>query len=284
VVSAMLLLFYGLSFYSGAIYFAALDITHALFIIAAVFIPLGTASIVACAIAGALYGAYVAQFEILSGGIPLGLAIIALLVGSSAPDPRAFVRNTSVIVVAFCAAIVFCFVIKLGVGSLAEGADLFAHHMPALFRRLRGSISQETPPQQLKLFAEYAEYPFGQIVYLIRIYYPWSRIIGWGSQVFGSILVVSGLIALVYATVRVAALRRAAGFRVPPQLLGCWLGIGFLVAWVAIFWNHTLIHPFFMARILVIPVMCGAVALVVGRQTLFRTGPHRSGARPPVGA
>jgi hypothetical protein len=249
-----------------------LDITHAIFIIAAVLMPLGTASIVACAIAGALYGAYVAQFDILSGGIPLGLVIISLLVGSSAPDPRAFVRNTSTIVMAFCAAIVFCFAIKLGVASLAEGANLFARHMPALFHRLSGSISRETPPEQLKLFAEYAEYPLGQIAYLIRIYYPWSRIIGWGSPVFGAILAVSGLIALGYATVRIAALRQAAGIHVPPQLLGCWLGVGFLIAWVATFWNHTLIHPFFMARMLVIPVMCGAVALVAARETLSRSG------------
>jgi hypothetical protein len=273
VVSAMLLLFYGLSFYSGAIYFAALDITHAIFIIAAVLMPLGTASIMACAVAGALYGAYVAQFEILSGGIPLGLAIIALLVGSTAPHARAFVRNTSTIVMAFCAAIVFCFAIKLGVASLAEGANLFAQHTPALFRRLRGSIYRETPPQLLKLYAEYAEYPLGQIAYLIRIYYPWSRLIGWGSSVFGAILVASGLVALIYSTVRVAMLRRAAGMHMPPQLLGCWLGIGFLIIWVAIFWNHTLIHPFFMGRILVIPVMCGAVALVALRETLSRSGP-----------
>ena len=134
----------------------------------------------------------------------------------------------------------------------------------------------------MKLYAEYAEYPFGQIAYLIRIYYSWSRLIGWGSSVFGAILVGSGLVALVYSTIRVAMLRRAAGMRVPPQLLGCWLGVGFLIAWVATFWNHTLIHPFFMGRILVVPVMCGAVALVALCRTLPRSGSSISweSARP----
>jgi UDP-N-acetylmuramyl pentapeptide phosphotransferase/UDP-N-acetylglucosamine-1-phosphate transferase len=61
--------------------------------------------------------------------------------------------------------------------------------------------------------------------------------------------------------------------------MGCWLALGFLIAWIAVFWNHTLVHPFFMARMLVIPVMCGAVAIVVVRAELRRrAGPGREPA------
>jgi hypothetical protein len=270
VICAILLLFYGLSYYGGMLYFAPMDITHALFIIAALYMPLGAATVTACAIFGALYGALVAQFEILTGGVPVALALVALMAGSSAPDRPTFARNVSAVVTAFCLSFVCCFAIKLSVVSLVDGSNQFARHFPGLLHRLRGDIARETPPELAKQFVTYLEYPFGQIVYLVRIYQPWSRIIGWGSSTFGSILVVAGLVALAVATVRVAISRRRAGDRFPPQLMGCWLGLGFLIAWMALFWNHTLVHPFFMARFLVIPVMCGAVALVAMRANVRR--------------
>jgi hypothetical protein len=269
-ICTVLLLFYGLSYYGGMLYFAPMDVTHAAFIIVALLVPPGTATITVCAIFGALYGAFVAQFEILTGGIPVALALIALLVGISSPDWRTLVRNVSAIVVAFCVAFVCCFAIRLALVSLIDGSNHFARHMPGLFHRLRGDIAPETPPELMKQFVHYLDYPLGQIVYFLHIYRSWSRLIGWGSATFGSLLVVSSLVALVFATIRTARSAPRSDVRVPPQLIGCWLALGFLIAWITMFWNHTLVHPFFMARMLVIPVMCGAVAIVVVRAELRR--------------
>jgi hypothetical protein len=269
-ICTALLLFYGLTYYGGMLYFAPMDVTHAAFIIAALLVPPGTAPMTVCAVFGALYGAFVAQFEILTGGIPVALALIALLVGISSPDWRTLLRNVSVIVAAFCVAFVCCFAIRLALVSLIEGTNQFARHMPSLFRRLRGDIALETPPGLIKLFVQDQDYPFGQLIYLIQIYRYWSRLIGWGSSTLGSLLVVSSLVALVFATIRTGRSSSRADFHVPPQLVGCWLALGVLIAWVSAFWNHTLVHPFFMARMLVIPVMCGAVAIVAVRAELRR--------------
>jgi hypothetical protein len=242
-------------------------------------VPPGTATKTVCAVFGALYGAFVAQFEILTGGIPVALALIALLVGISAPDWRTLLRNVSAIVAAFCVAFVCCFAIRLALVSLIDGTDQFARHLPSLFHRLRGDIARETPPGLLKQFVRYQDYPFGQVIYLIQIYRHWSRLIGWGSGTFGSLLVVSSLVTLVFATIRIAWSRPRSEVHFAPQLMGCWLALGFLIAWIAVFWNHTLVHPFFMARMLVIPVMCGAVAIVVVRAELRRrAGPGREPA------
>ena len=46
--------------------------------------------------------------------------------------------------------------------------------------------------------------------------------------------------------------------------LACWLGIAVLLVWAAVFLNHTAVHPYFMARLLVIPVI-GAVMLIMSR-------------------
>jgi hypothetical protein len=112
-------------------------------------------------------------------------------------------------------------------------------------------------------------------VYLLYAYGYWSLLIGWGSPHFGVALVCGGVLLLALATG--IALRRAHGVRgVPPALSGCWLAAGVAIAWVLLFWNHTLVHPFFMARLLVIPLLCGAVAIV----EVGRTGRVRKPADP----
>jgi hypothetical protein len=262
LMCAVLLLFYGLSFFGSTVWFGALETTHAMFIVAALLVPLGTATTRTCAVAGALYGAFVAQFDMLTGGIPVGLALIALLAGNSAADQKTFAHNVSIIVMAFCLAFICSVAIRLSIVSFIDGTNQFTRHFPGLLHRLRGDVARETPPDSLKQLMNYLEFPLGQIGYLISIYRRWSRIIGWGSSTFGSILVVSSLVAVVVATVRAGVFRRDRWADFPPQLLGCWLALGFLVAWMALFWNHTLVHPFFMARFLVIPLMCGVVAVV----------------------
>ena len=58
-------------------------------------------------------------------------------------------------------------------------------------------------------------------------------------------------------------------------LLACWLGVAALLVWAMVFLNHTAVHPYFMARLLVIPVI-GATILVACR--FART---QSGSRSP---
>ena len=46
-----------------------------------------------------------------------------------------------------------------------------------------------------------------------------------------------------------------------PILIACWLGVAVLIVWTAAFLNHTAVHPYFMARLLVIPVIGAAILL-----------------------
>jgi hypothetical protein len=99
----------------------------------------------------------------------------------------------------------------------------------------------------------------GQIVVLILNYALWSLLIGWGSSYFGVFLVAAGLLSLVTSTIYCLQQGRV----ISPALMSCWLSIAIILAWVALFWSHTLVHPFFMGRLLLIPVLSGIVAACV---------------------
>ena len=95
--------------------------------------------------------------------------------------------------------------------------------------------------------------------YLLASYRRWSSLIALGSANLGTALVVASLVVIAFATWR--ARRRQVS---DPVLIACWLGVAVLLVWAAAFLNHTAVHPYFMARLLVIPVI-GAAILLMGR-------------------
>jgi hypothetical protein len=113
--------------------------------------------------------------------------------------------------------------------------------------------------------------------YLLVSYRRWSSLIALGSANLGTALVVASLGVIALATWR--ARRRHVS---DPVLIARWLGVAVLLVWAAAFLNHTAVHPYFMARLLVIPVI-GAAVLLMGR--LFATavtGSHGDVMRPAL--
>ena len=91
--------------------------------------------------------------------------------------------------------------------------------------------------------------------YLLSSYRRWSSLIGFGSPNLGTVLVLGSLAVLAVESWRTRDAPTSA------ILLGCWLGVAALLVWAVAFLNHTAVHPYFMARLLVIPVI-GATILV----------------------
>ncbi len=106
--------------------------------------------------------------------------------------------------------------------------------------------------------------------FLLSSYRRWSSLIGFGSPNLGTVLVLGALAVLAVETWR---------SRNTPAtiLLACWLGVAALLVWAVVFLNHTAVHPYFMARLLVIPVI-GATILV-----MYRFGRAQNGSRSPPG-
>lgn len=262
VMSALFLLFYGLAHFGGMLYFGPLDATHALVLLVAVYLPFGTVSLRSLVAIGATYGSLVAAFEVLTGGIPLAFALISILTGLSALDQRSFLHRVLLLMFSFAVAFVGCLVLKLAIVSLHGGVNAFAEHFGPLVHRLHGDFVLEADPVLIERLSQYTtDMRIIAMLYLIVTYGYWSLIIGWGSPIFGIILVITGTTSLVIATVYVFRQEQDLDGRLPAALSGCWLAVGVAIAWVMLFWNHSLLHAFFMARLLIIPLLCGAVAV-----------------------
>jgi len=259
-IATLFLLFYGLGHFGGMLYFAPIDVTHAMVLLFATSRPIGLAPPRNLVFLGAFYGSVVAVFEILTGGIPMALVLLSLLTGISAQDRRSFTHRISLLVFCFAVAVVSCFAVKLLVVSAIFGGNEFATYFGALLHRFHDDFIPEADPFLLQYLSNRGlDYP---ILYLVASYGYWSLLIGWGSSVFGVVLVAVGLISLLAATLHFFRRKRSENLSIPPSLLGSWLGVGILLMWIALFWNHTMLHPFFMARLLLIPILCGAVAVL----------------------
>ena len=252
VIAAMFLLFYGLAHFGSMLYFAPIDVVHALVLLIATYRPFGTAPASQLVVVGATYGSLVAIFEVLTGGIPLGLVLASILTGLSAPDTRSFFYRALLLMASFAVAVFACFAIKLAIVSFHVGTNAFAENFGPLVHRMRGDFIPESGNETNARTA-------AGLHLLLTGYGYWSLLIGWGSPIFGIILVVTGASSLVIATALAVSRKDDAVF--PPALSGCWLAIGVAIAWVLVFWNHSLLHPFFMARLLIIPLLCGGVAV-----------------------
>jgi hypothetical protein len=259
-IAALFLLFYGLGYFGGMLYFAPIDVTHAMVLLFATCRPIGLAPLRNLVFLGALYGSVVAIFEVLTGGIPMALVLLSLLTGISAQDGRSFVHRISLLTFCFAVAVVACFAVKLLVVSVVFGGNAFADHYGGLLHRLHGDFIPEADRSLLQYLSDRGlDYP---ILYMVASYGYWSLLIGWGSPVFGIVLVATGVISLLAATLYFFRHNRMENRSIPPSLLGCWLGVGVLLMWITLFWNHTLVHAFFMARLLLIPILCGVVAVL----------------------
>jgi hypothetical protein len=277
-IAALVLLFGGLNYYGGLLFFAPLDLAHACVLLVAIYVPFGTTSPSRLVLIGALYGSVIAIFEALSGGIPMALVLLALLTGTTAADRSSLLKRFAILAFAFTVAVTACFLIKIIAAAAAFDPGTLFRSESALFFRIHGETSGasrevidrlvERAPELVRWLADHdVDVTTNPIAYLILNYGYWSFLIGWGSSVFGVVLVLFGLASLIVSTVYLG--RRGNGGVGSPGLTGCWLGILVVLAWVAVFWNHTIIHAFFMGRLLLLPLMCGCEAGCLTIQSLM---------------
>jgi hypothetical protein len=248
IIAACLVLLYGVHYFDATLYFAPPDYVHFSFIIISLLAPLARLRPTALVLYAASYGSLTAIFESLTGGIPFALAMLPLLLALGFDgDRRDYFARLLLLWGAFCIAVVTCFALK----KLIVMAFLGDHESFAslLFYRMFGAPMPESGTRLT-------------LGYLLSSYRRWSSLIGFGSPNLGTTLVLGSL-----AVVAVEAWRtRGAPSTI---LLACWLGIAVLLVWAVVFLNHTAVHPYFMARLLVIPVI-GATVLVMCRFTQAR--------------
>jgi hypothetical protein len=244
VIAGCLALLYGVHYFDATLYFAPPDYVHFAFIAISLLAPLARMRPAALALYAAGYGSLIAIFESLTGGITFALAILPLLLALGFDGGRReYYTRLFLVWAAFCIAVITCFALKkIIVIALLGDQESFAS---LLFYRMFGAPMPESGTRLT-------------LGYLLSSYRRWSSLIAFGSANLGTVLVLAALALFAAESWRT---RSAA---MSPVLLACWLGIAVLFVWAMVFLNHTAVHPYFMARLLVIPVI-GATILVMDR-------------------
>ena len=239
-IAASLGLCFGAHFFDATLNFGPMDCVQYLFVLISLICPLAGMRRTGLALYGASYGSLIAIFEFLTGGIPLALALLPLLLALGYREDRmAYLGKLITLWGCFCVAVVATFVIKklYAVAFLGDTENFIA----LLLHRTYGSVHESGS-------AAYS------LPYFIAEYYRASALIGWGSSKFGALLVVTSLAVIAGATARRS--------RLPSCLLiGGWLSLAALASWIVVFLNHTILHAFFMGRFLVIPVIVAATLM-----------------------
>jgi hypothetical protein len=255
-IAACFALFYCAHYFDATLVYAPMDWVQFVFILLSLVWPLGKMCPAALAVYAASYGSLIAIFELMTGGIPLALALLPLLLALGfRGETSAYFGKLVGLWSCFCVAVVASFAIKKAFTIVFLGdTDSF---IAKLLYRTYGQFDADAG-------AHYS------LSYLAIAYYRASALIGWGSSRFGAALVIASLAAIAFTAWRMAGSRSNLSLR-----RACWLSLFALAAWIAVFLNHSILHAFVMARLLVIPVMAAAVLLVT-EATLRRAAENRS--------
>lgn len=206
------------------------------------------------------FGCAVAIFEFLTGGLPLGAALILLVaaLGPCAPSLRGCIGSLA----AFGTGVLVPVTLKLVIGHLAFADFMAADDGGQLLHRLWGPVLPEMSPREIERVASYgfdagrldAE-PWLRLPYMVfRLAY-FAFVPGLGSTVLG-LAVLGGsalLLTLLALSARGETLARALAV----------IGACALIAlWYLTFLNHTLLHATWMVRCtVVLPLGAGVMAL-----------------------
>jgi hypothetical protein len=236
-------------YFDGSLMFGPMDCVQYVFVSLSVLWPLHRMRPSGLTIYGASYGALITIFEFLTGGIPLALALLPILMALGFAGPLSIYLSKLLRVwLSFCSAVILLLAAKkaLAIAFFSENDGFLI----SLWPRLWGPISDEAKTQ----------FPSYGFVALFHIYKKWTLFVAWGSANIGKVLICASVAALLIVTWR----HRRGLLRLDLTFVwASWLSLLVLPTWAAVFMGHALMHPFVMARLLVIPIIAGGAAAAI---------------------
>lgn len=199
-------------------------------------------------VAASMFGSLTALFEFLTGGLPLGLAMIVGLIGLSAlsdPRPADAISRAVGAVMAYGVAFGSAFAIKLTAAWLTFGT--------AVYRTFATGLSMRVGHQ------DGSGAPLGLVDLLNALRWNLDQI-GYGSHALGYGMVLLGVTAYFGCTVIVGGRWRRGASRGSAVLLLV-ISAAVVPIWYAVFLNHSIEHAWFMVRLLAWPIGLGVAAL-----------------------
>jgi hypothetical protein len=253
-IAAMLLLFDGLWLFGIYFSFSLSDLVLAGFLAMAYHHGLAHAPEPKFATAVAWFGVATAAFELLTGGIPFGLALLLGVVALDGPaDATALLRRAWHGSVIFVLAILVSFVCKLALVTLLLDPNALADFRAAFATRLGAGPISALPAHELAWVASLGidvaaighSWGLSVLYMLARLGYA-TFVIGYGSPVAGMVI-----IGLAFGATVVLLIRGLRSSTDPTSRMRlALLSVSALVmpVWSLVFLSHTLLHAIWMVR------------------------------------
>lgn len=278
IVAGTLSICYALPVFGQSFSFAPSDFSIFGFILFGYLQPLGRIPEHRFILAVSAFGSATAVFEFMTGGVPLGMAtLIMLLALGEAPDGAMLQRRMIIGVAAFTAAIVACFCLKLFAVWVVWGTNPVSDFVQALSYRVGGSVGIAFPDSMLeKLNAYHIDLKWIDANVFTRALFAGvmliysSFLIAWGSHILGAAFVLLPtplLLALAYSSYRN---RRSPLLR--KRLALAIAGIA-PILWYLVFANHTILHSSYMVRPLALNIALGLVSIILGYYAVSTDNP-----------
>jgi len=257
--------FFGLESFSQSLGHGPADLiaaTYVLSIAVMVSAPVGPAVVI---IAAALFGSLTIVFELFTGGVPLGLAMVIGLasLGVRSEDQSREFMLTSCATVAFCAAAVVTYLLKVAATSYIAG--------PGVIADIAGQLVHYSPGSELG-----------------------PNVFAAAAAIARSIGVLAGgmtLLASAFALGAIAAggyglrytLRQVSSPAIRRRTILLAVSVLPIPAWFMVFPNQVAIHAWFMDRIIVWVIAAGFSVFLLAIVARYRPGSAADGTGLPCG-
>jgi len=250
---------FGLETFSQSLGHAPADLVIAVFALSICAMARRGVTLKQLVLVSALFGFATVLMELLTGGLPLGLALV---IGASPfllrdpSDARAIVHATLLAAAAFGGAAGVTLLLKLGVAAAVFGTEVLSDFALHLAHRTSGAAD------------------VGALTWLQRLTAGLSALSG-GMRFLSAAALIVSVCGGVWGLLTI---RRC----LPDRLL--WtkcLILGFsnlvLLLWLIVFWQHTIEHAWFMDRMLVWTIASGAALFAFGLVAAGSTGQKFTG-------
>ncbi len=242
--------------YGRSLSFAPSDIVIFSFLLFSLVRPLSALSDRTFVVVVALFGAFTAMFEFLTGAIPAALAVLlACLAFDPSPDARLLVRRAAQGLFCFTLAILLAFLLKWLVVAMIwdwQALSGAVEKLAGWTRESRWSPSLWAFPEIHQLWS--LGYPPERVENsrLLTSAFAFLRManqsvtMGFGSPTLGFLIIVVGPILLAATSAAGTVFGRTPVAKVRALLI--LLGPLAFLAWHAVFVHHSILHAYFMQR------------------------------------
>lgn len=272
IIAATLASCYALEVFGRSFSFAPTDLVIFAFILYGMLRPLCRIPRNHFIVAAAAFGTVIAILEILTGGVPMGLAtLLALVALGDAPDGRTLTDRMAVGTAGFAAAVAACFSYKILAVGVVFGTNEVAEFAQSLGRRVGDPVEallSDSAKESLRAFHIDPHWIDANV--LTRVLFAGlmltysSFFLGWGSHLLGAAMVL--LPTPLLLAFGVASLRDRGRTAVSRERIALATAGMVPVLWYLVFANHTILHSSYMVRPLALNVALCIVSALAGRR------------------